>query len=78
MHDVFPPATVAFDPGWRTDAVVGLAGGMYAGRDFGPMPVLADALEDAGCADDAILAHCRGGGPHVRGCWVIDLALGKA
>ncbi len=41
------------------------------------MPVLADALEDAGCADADILAHCRGHGPHVRGCWVVDLVLGK-
>jgi hypothetical protein len=42
------------------------------------LPVLADALEDAGCTDADILGHCRGPGPHVRGCWVIDLLLGKA
>ncbi len=71
------PAT-PFDPGWRTEAVVGLASGMDERRDFGPMPVLADALEDAGCADADVLAHCRGPGPHVRGCWVVDLVLGKA
>ncbi|QDU20371.1 hypothetical protein ETAA1_23230 [Urbifossiella limnaea] len=51
---------------------------MYESRDFAPMPVLADALEDAGCADNDILAHCRGDGPHVRGCWVVDLVLGKS
>jgi len=42
------------------------------------MPILADALEDAGCTDAAILEHCRGPGPHVRGCWVVDLILGKS
>ncbi|HYH67576.1 MAG TPA: hypothetical protein VD866_22960 [Urbifossiella sp.] len=57
--------------------MVGLARGMYESRDFGPMPVLADALEDAGCADADVLAHCRGDGPHVRGCWVVDLVLGQ-
>jgi len=66
-----------FSPSWRTEAVVGLARGMYESRDFGPMPVLADALVDAGCADGDVLAHCRGDGPHVRGCWVVDLVLGK-
>jgi hypothetical protein len=80
FHDVFgnPFHPVALDPSWRTEAVVGLARGMYESRDFAPMPVLADALEDAGCADAAILAHCRGEGPHVRGCWVVDLVLGKS
>ena len=41
------------------------------------MPILADALQDAGCDNDDILTHCRGEGPHVRGCWVVDLVLGK-
>jgi hypothetical protein len=50
---------------------------MYESRDFGAMPILADALQDAGCEDAAILGHCRGAGPHVRGCWVVDLVLGK-
>ena len=68
---------IVFDPSWRTEAVVALARGMYESRDFAPMPVLADALEDAGCGDPDVLAHCRGGGPHVRGCWVVDLVLGK-
>jgi hypothetical protein len=72
-----PFVPVVFDVCWRTEAVVGLARGMYESRDFGPLPVLADALEDAGCADPSVLAHCRGGGPHVRGCWVVDLVLGK-
>jgi len=51
---------------------------MYESRDFAPMPVLADALEEAGCDDAAVLAHCRDPqAPHVRGCWVVDLVLGK-
>jgi hypothetical protein len=51
---------------------------MYETRDFGAMPILADALQDAGCDSEDILAHCRGPGPHVRGCWGVDLVLGKA
>lgn len=71
----FRPA--GFDPAWRTEPVVALCRGMYESRDFAAMPVLADALEDADCSDPDILAHCRGDGPHVRGCWVVDLVLGK-
>jgi hypothetical protein len=80
LRDIFgnPFRPVAFDPAWRTEAVVGLARGMYEARDFAPMPVLADALEDAGCADPDVLAHGRGPGSHVRGCWVVNLVLGKA
>ena len=73
-----PFRLVSFEPSWRTEPVVGLARQMYQARDFGPMPVLADALQDAGCEQPDILAHCRGDGPHVRGCWVVDLVLGKA
>ncbi len=69
---------VPFVPTWRTEAAVGLAAGMYGSRDFTLMPVLADALEDAGCTQPDVLAHCRGPGPHVRGCWVVDLVLDKA
>jgi hypothetical protein len=50
---------------------------MYDSRDFSDMPVLADALEEAGCQDADILVHLRGPEPHVRGCWVVDLLLGK-
>jgi hypothetical protein len=72
-----PFRPVAFDPDWRTDTVVSLARGMYESRGFGGMPILADALQDAGCDHPDILAHCRGDGPHVRGCWVVDLVLNK-
>jgi hypothetical protein len=73
----FPFRPVAFDPGWQTVDALGLARGIYKDRDFGRMPLLADALMDAGCDDDQIISHCRTGGLHVRGCWVVDLVLGK-
>jgi hypothetical protein len=66
-----------FLPEWRTDTAVALARQMYEGRDFGAMPILADALQDTGCGSVAVLSHCRGPGPHVRGCWVVDFVLGK-
>ena len=50
---------------------------IYDDRTFDRLPILADALEDAGCSAADILAHCRSGGEHVRGCWVVDLLLGK-
>ena len=51
---------------------------MYDTRDFAPMPILADALQDAWCDSDDILTHCRDpNGVHVRGCWVVDGVLGK-
>lgn len=55
----------------------GVAMSIYEDRAFDRLPILADALEDAGCNDEAILGHCRGPGPHVRGCWVVDLILGR-
>jgi hypothetical protein len=72
----FRPA--AFDTRWRTADVLDLARGVYEDRAFDRLPPLADALMDAGCDSEDILAHCRSGGPHVRGCWVVDLVLGKA
>jgi hypothetical protein len=79
VRDIFgnPFRPVPIDPRWRTADVLGLAGGIYEERAFDRMPLLADALMDAGCDSDDILAHCRSGGPHVRGCWVVDLVLGK-
>jgi hypothetical protein len=62
---------------WLTPTAVALARLMYDTRDLSLMPILADALQDAGCEDEAVLTHCRGDGPHVRGCWVVDLLLGK-
>jgi hypothetical protein len=57
---------------------VGLARAMYDTRDFSAMPILADALQEVGCDNDDVLNHCRGGGSHVRGCWVVDLLLKKS
>jgi hypothetical protein len=54
-----------------------LASAIYEGRRFDELPVLADALEDGGCDDRALLTHCRGPGEHVRGCWALDAVLGK-
>ncbi|OWK42944.1 hypothetical protein FRUB_02543 [Fimbriiglobus ruber] len=71
-----PFRPVIFDFTWLTSTVVALARQMYDGRDFSLMPILADALQDAGCDNEAILNHCRCDGPHVRGCWVVDACLG--
>jgi hypothetical protein len=74
-----PFRPVTFDPAWRTSDVLALAQGIYDERAFDRMPILADALQDAGCTNDDILTHCRDTNtPHARGCWVVDLVLGKA
>lgn len=72
-----PFRPVAFAPSWRTETAVVLASGIYAERAFDRLPILADALEEAGCDHPDVLSHCRGPGPHVRGCWVVDGVLGK-
>ena len=79
LRDIFgnPFRKVKFNKKWRTDTAIALARQMYESRDFGAMPILADALQDAGCDNEGVLNHCRGPGPHVRGCWVVDLVLGK-
>jgi hypothetical protein len=90
LHDIFGP--LPFRPvvrdlallTWHDGTIPKLAQAIYDDRalpsghlDHHRLAVLADALEDAGCSDQDMLAHCRGPGPHVRGCWVIDLLLGK-
>jgi hypothetical protein len=65
------------EPRWRTSDVLGLARAIYAGRGFDRLPILADALEEAGCDDADVLFHCRRHREHARGCWVIDLLLDK-
>src|SRR5262249_37771659 len=79
MHDIFgnPFRPTAVDPDWLTSTVALLARGIYEERAFDRMPILADALQDAGCDSDDLLTHLRGSGPHVRGCWALDLVLGK-
>lgn len=72
-----PFRPVTFDPNWRISAVTDLADSIDEDRAFDRLPTLADALEKARCNQPSVLAHCRDCGPHVRGCWVIDLVLGK-
>jgi hypothetical protein len=72
----YQPQTL--NPSWLTSTVISLAEQIYESRDFSAMPILADALMDAGCSNETILEHCRGPGPHVRGCWVCDLCLIKS
>ncbi len=62
---------------WNGRCVERMARGIYEEGAFDSLPILHDALLDAGCDNEDILAHCRSAGPHVRGCWVIDLLLGK-
>jgi hypothetical protein len=89
LHDLFgnPFRPAALDPSWLTwhsGTIPQLAQAIYEDRhlpdghlDPHRLAVLADALEDAGCSDQDILGHLRGPGPHTRGCWAVDLLLGK-
>jgi hypothetical protein len=73
LRDIFGPLPfrpIPFDPAWRTPAARKLARAIYDDRRFNDLPILADALEEAGCDDPDILSHLRGPGPHVRGCWL--------
>ncbi|MFO0881329.1 MAG: hypothetical protein U0840_28855 [Gemmataceae bacterium] len=62
---------------WQGRTVEKMAQAIYQTRDFSTMPVLADALEEAGCTNESLLQHCRTASGHVRGCWVLDGILGK-
>ncbi len=83
LRDLFGPRLfrpVALDPTWGTwenGTIVKLAKVIYDERAFGHLPILTDALEEAGCTNADILDHLRGQGPHVRGCWPLDLLLRK-
>jgi hypothetical protein len=71
-------SAAAFDKGWlqwNDSAVARLAQGIYREWAFERMPVLGDALPEAGCRDDNVLDHCRSNRPHHRGCWVLDRLL---
>jgi hypothetical protein len=90
IRDLFgnPFRTAAVDPAWlawRGGTVARLVQAAYDERDLpsghldpARLVVLADALEEAGCADPALLGHLRSGGEHVRGCWAVDALLGKS
>lgn len=79
LRDIFgnPFHPITPSSSWITSSVLALARRMYDSRDFSAMPILADALQDSGCDNTDILDHCRGPGPHVRGCWVVDAILNK-
>jgi hypothetical protein len=82
LRDVIgnPFRPLSIDPAWlqwNAGAVKKIAAAIYEESAFDRMPILADALEEAGCTNADILDHCRSGGEHVRGCWVVDLLLGK-
>jgi hypothetical protein len=79
LRDIFgnPFRPVVLDPSWRKPNVTKLAKSVYDKRAFDRLPVLADALVKAGCENADILHHCRQGREHVRGCWVVDVLLGK-
>ena len=79
IREVFgnPFRPLKVDPSWLTSDVVALARGIYEEKAFDRMPILADALQDAGCDNVNVLDHCREAREHVRGCWVVDLVLGK-
>lgn len=80
LRDLFgnPFRPVSFSAEWRTSDVLLLAQGIYAERAFDRMPILADALQDAGCDSTDILTHLRDTtATHVRGCWALDVVLGK-
>ncbi len=83
LRDIFGPLPfrrVVIDPAWlhwNNGTVSALARRIYDERAFHDLPILADALEDAGCSDEDLLGHCLGEGHHVPGCWVVDLVLGK-
>lgn len=73
-----PFRKVRFEEKWRTETAVALAQQFYERAEAASLPILADALEEAGCDEPAVLAHARDiHQPHVRGCWVVDLVLGK-
>jgi hypothetical protein len=83
LRDLFgnPFCHVTLNPAWLSwngATVPKLAQAIYDERRFADLSILADALEEAGCDNLDVLAHCRSGGEHVRGCWVVDLLLGKA
>lgn len=78
-RDIFgnPLCPAKVDRLWQTPPVLDLAGAIYEDRRFDRLAQLAQALADAGCNEDSILSHCQQPGEHVRGCWVLDLVLGK-
>jgi hypothetical protein len=71
----YPYMAIEFPVTYRTPTVYQLAEAMYASADFRAMPILGDALMDAGCEEGEIIAHCRRPLPHARGCWLLERIL---
>jgi hypothetical protein len=69
--------SLVWSPEWKTDTVVALARGIYADHAWDRMPILSDALQDAGCSPTGVIGYCRGSGPFCRGCWLLDVILAK-
>ncbi len=80
LREIFgnPYRPASIDPAWLTFDVRMIAKGAYQDRASDRLPILAGALQDAGCKNEDILTHLRGAGPHVPGCWAVDLLLGKS
>jgi hypothetical protein len=79
LFDIFgnPFRPITLNSTWLTSTVLALANGIYEEKAFERMPILADALQDAGCDNEDVLSHCRQPGEHVKGCWLVDLLLNK-
>lgn len=86
LHDIFPDPfrPTVFSSSWRTPDVIDMARAVYEARSLPQgtldpkiLPILTDALEEAGCTAQAILDHLRQPGPHTRGCWVVDQVLAR-
>src|SRR5262249_37522249 len=75
LREIFgnPFRPITLGTAWRTPTVTSLGEEIYLENAFDLLPILADALEDAGCNNREVLDHCRSGGEHVRGCWAVDL-----
>lgn len=72
------PQSLVAEPSWRTPEIISLAQMIYGDRVFNRIPELGQLLDQAGCNNAEVLHHCRQSEPHVRGCWVVDLVLGKS
>lgn len=82
IRDIFgnPYRSIAIEPAWlhwNGGTVPAVARAIYDERRFDHLPILGDALEEAGCCNEQILLHCRAPGIHFRGCWLIDLLLDR-
>ncbi len=78
LAELFGRPSLRFNPRWRTLEIAALAQAAYDRGRFETLPRLADLLQAGGCSDRRLLDHCRSGDEHVRGCWALDMILGKS